>query len=168
MKLFVAGLGDDEVWTKLGMDEEPDYTFINDLVTQVMDLVGTVPSDKAGGKTGHIGLIMPAADFAHITGFTAAFIQSDHPGDIDYDAAPAATTITQQNDRRYEHQNNLHVFEMEQMIETKMKKHIMSCFEKDIYIKLKHNLLGYTNVSVEDLIKHLYDEYGEKTEKTTK
>ena len=54
---------------------------------------------------------------------------------------------------------------METMIETKMKKHIMSCFDKDIYIELKHNLLRYTNVSVEELIKYLYNEYGEKTEK---
>ena len=162
MKLFVASLGDDEVWKKLGTDEEPDHTFISDLVEQVMDLVGTVRSDKAGGLTGYIDSIMPTADFARIPGFTAAFIRSDHPGDINYDKAPACTTINQQNDRRYEHQNNLHVFEMEQMIETKMKKHIMSCFEKDIYIKLKHNLLGYTNVTVEEFIKFLYAEYGKK------
>ena len=95
MKLFVAGLGDDEVLKKLGTDEEPDHTFISDLVEQVMDLVGTVRSDKAGGLTGHIGLIMPAADFARIPGFTAAFIRSDHSGDINYDAAPACTTINQ-------------------------------------------------------------------------
>ena len=42
MKLFVAGLGDDEVWTKLGPDLEPDHTFITDIVEQVMNLVATV------------------------------------------------------------------------------------------------------------------------------
>ena len=51
MKLFVAGLGDDDVWKKLGPDLEPDHTFITELITQVMDLVATVRSDKAGGKT---------------------------------------------------------------------------------------------------------------------
>ena len=51
------------------------------------------------------------------------------------------------------------------MIETKIKKHIMSFFDKDIYIELKHDLLGYTNVSVEAFIKYLFNEYGEKTEK---
>ena len=51
------------------------------------------------------------------------------------------------------------------MIETKIKKHIMSCFDKHIYIKLKYDIIGYTNVSVERFIQHLYDEYGEKTEK---
>ena len=105
MKLFVAGLGDDEVWKKLPTDKKPDHTFISDLVEQVMDLVATVWLDKAGGKTGHIGLIMPATEFALIPGFTVAFDKSDHPDTVDYDAAPLATTITQQNDRRYEHQN---------------------------------------------------------------
>ena len=164
MKMFVAGLGDDEVWTKLGQDLEPDHTFITDIVEQSMNLVATVRSDKAGGLTGHMGLIMPAAEFALLPGFTVAFDKEVHPGDIDYTTTPAATTSGQQADRRYEHQNKLHVFEMEQMIETKIKKHIMSCFDKDIYIELKHHLLGYSNVTVEGLIRHLYAEYGEKTE----
>ena len=164
MKMFVAGLGDDEVWTKLSQDLEPDYTFITDIVEQAMNLVATVRSDKAGGRTGHMGLIMPAAKFALLPGFTVAFDKEVHPGDIDYTTPPAATTSGQQADRRYEHQNKLHVFEMEQMIETKIKKHIMSCFDKDIYIELKHHLLGYSNVTVEALIRHLYAEYGEKTE----
>ena len=58
----------------------------------------------------------------------------------------------------------LHVFEMEQMIETQIKKHIMSCFKKDVYIKLKHLRLGYTNVTVERFIEYVYLEYGEKME----
>ena len=74
MKLFVAGLNDDKVWKKLGTDKVPDHTFISDLVEQVMDLVGTVQSDKAGGLTGHIGLIMPAAEFQLIPGYTLPFI----------------------------------------------------------------------------------------------
>ena len=82
MKLFVARLGDDEVWTKLGQDVEPDYIFITDLVEQAMNLVATVRSDKAGGLTGHMGLIMPAAEFALLPGFTVAFDEEDHPGDV--------------------------------------------------------------------------------------
>ena len=164
MKMFVASLGDDEVWKKLGPDLEPDYVFIHERVEQAMNLVATVRSDKAGGLTGHMGLIMPAAEFALLPGFTVAFDKEAHPGTVNYTTAPAATTAVQQQDRRYEHQNKLHVFEMEQMIQTKIKKHIMSCFEEENYIELKHHVLGYSNVSVEALVQHLYDEYGEKTE----
>ena len=120
--------------------------------------------DKLGGTTGHIGLIISAAEFQLIPN-TTPFNPSVHPGAVIYNTAPVCTTINQQNERRYEHENLLHVFEMEQMIETKIKKHIMSCFDKDIYIKLKHARLGYTNVTVERFFEYLFDEYGEKTEK---
>lgn len=40
----------------------------------------------------------------------------------------------------------------------------MSCFEKDVYIKPKDRIIGYTNVTVANFIAYLYQEYGEKTE----
>ena len=40
VKMFVAGLGNDEVWKKMPLDEEPNYTFINDLEEQIYTLVG--------------------------------------------------------------------------------------------------------------------------------
>ena len=58
----------------------------------------------------------------------------------------------------------IHVFKMEQMIKVQLKKHIMSCFDQDVYIVLKHLRLGYTNVTVADFIAYLYAKYGEKTE----
>ena len=163
MKMFVAGLGNDEVWKKLPSDEEPNHTFINDLEEQIYDLVGTVRSDKLCGTTGHIGLIMPATEFQLILN-TTPFIRSTHPGTVNYLLPTNCTTINQHTEQRYEHEMLLHVFEMDQMIETQIKKHIMSCFDKDVYIKLKHLRLGYTNVTVERFIEYLYSEYGEKTE----
>ena len=68
MEVFFAGLGNNMTWKKLSSDEEPDYTFINDLEEQVFDLVGR--SDKAGGTTGHIGLVMTPLEFALIPGTT--------------------------------------------------------------------------------------------------
>ena len=53
---------------------------------------------------------------------------------------------------------------MEKMIEVQLKKHIMSCFDKDVYIQLKEPRIGYTNVTVANLIAYLYQDYGEKTE----
>ena len=65
MKLFFAGLGDDEVWKKLEPDLEPDHTSITDLVEQVMNLVATVRSENVGGLTGYIGLIMPTVNLPY-------------------------------------------------------------------------------------------------------
>ena len=68
MKVFVAGLGNDITWKKLQSEEIPDYTFINNLEEEVLDLVATVRSDKNGGTTGHLGLVMTVAELALVPG----------------------------------------------------------------------------------------------------
>ena len=70
MKVFVADLGNNQTWKKLQLEKEADYTFIKDLEDQVLDLVGKVRSDKAGGTIGHIGMLMTPAEFALIPGTT--------------------------------------------------------------------------------------------------
>ena len=85
MKVYVAGLGKDITRKKLPTDEIPDYTFINNLEEEVLDLVGTERSDKAGGTTGHIGLIMIAAEFALVPSVAnPPFTQLAHLGMVDY------------------------------------------------------------------------------------
>ena len=108
-------------------------------------------------------MIMIAAEFVLIPN-TTPFHQSVHPGTVDYDNPIVCITIPQHTEQRCEHNMLLHVFEMEQMIEVQMKKHIMFCFDKDVYIQLKEPRIGYTNVTVANLIAHLYQEYGEKME----
>ena len=53
------------------------------------------------------------------------------------------------------------------MIKEQCKKHIMSCFHKDIYCALKDDQLGYINITTARLFEYLYDKYGDKTEEPT-
>ena len=46
-----------------------------------------------------------------------------------------------------------------------MKKHVMSCFKKDIYVGLKQPRIGYFNITTARIFEYLYAEFGEKTEK---
>ena len=46
-----------------------------------------------------------------------------------------------------------------------MKKHVVSCFHKDIYVGLKQAWIGYTNITTTRIFKYLYTEYREKTKK---
>ena len=85
MKVFVAGLDNDIIWKKLPSEEVPDYTFINNLEEEVLDCVATVRSDKNGGTTGHLGLVMEAAEFALIPGVVnPLFVREAHPGAVNY------------------------------------------------------------------------------------
>ena len=117
MKVFVAGLGNDITWTKLPLDNIPDYTFINNLEEEVLDLAATVRSNKNGGTTGHRGLIMEAGEFTLIPGaVNPPFVQSVHPSDVDYLLLTPCNTMQQHTERRLATEHRLHVFEMEQIV----------------------------------------------------
>ena len=66
--------------------------------------------------TGHIGMIMTPLEFNLIQN-TTPFIQSVHPGTVNYKLPTACTTMKQHTERRCKHENLLHMFEMEQMID---------------------------------------------------
>ena len=133
--MYIASLGNDITWKKLPTKEIPDYTFINNLEEEVLDLVGTVRSDRAGGTTEHIELIMTAEELALLPGVVnPSFTQSAQPDAVDYDNPTAYTTIQQHTKRRCDHRHRLHVFEMEQMINTQMKKNMYSCAFTKIFM----------------------------------
>ena len=156
-------------WPKCPSAELPTWTFINNIQEDVFDLVATIRSDKCGGQTGHLGLIMSAREFALVPGvLNRPFPRGTHPGEVDYANPIAATTVNQHTERRLENHILLYVFEMEQMIEEQIKKHVMSCFHKDIYIELKDPQIGYTKITTARFIEYLYDEYKEKTKKLQK
>ena len=68
MKVHVASLGNDITWPKCPSDDIQNWTFINNLQEEVLDLAATIRSDKCGGTTGHLGLIMSAQEFALVPG----------------------------------------------------------------------------------------------------
>ena len=133
MKIHVAALGNDITWPKCPSTELPTWPFINDIQEKIFDLVATIRSDKCGGTSGHLGLIMSAVEFAVVVP-GVPFPRGTHPGEVNYLLPTAATTVNQHTEHWLENHALLHVFELEQMIEEQCKKHIMSCFHKDVYI----------------------------------
>ena len=163
IKVFAAGLGNNITLKKLPSDKELEFTFINGIEEELFDLVGTVQSNKMGGTTDHIGLIISPLEFNLIPN-TAPFIRSVHLGTANYLLPTACTTIQQHTERRCEHEHQLYVFEMEQMIDKQMKAHVFSCFDKDIYVGLEQPRISYTNITTARVFEYLYAKYGEKTE----
>ena len=92
IKVYVASLSNNQTWKKLQSRTKDDYNFIKDLEDQVVGLAGKVQLDKAGGITGHIGIIMPPPEFALIQS-TTAFVLEAHPGVIDYLLPAACITV---------------------------------------------------------------------------
>ena len=123
----------------------------------MLDLAGKVQSDKAGGTTGHIGMIMPAAKLSLIAD-TTAFTLEVHARVINYILPIACTTIQQHTERKYEHTEQLQVFEMEHTLDKQYKGHVVLCFDKDDYMDMKQDRIGYTNISTQQVFEYLYRE----------
>ena len=83
MKMHVAALGNDKTWSKYPSIELPTWTCINDIQEEIFDLVATIRSDKCGRTTGHLGLVMSAAEFAILVP-GPAFPRETHPGEVNY------------------------------------------------------------------------------------
>ena len=116
MKIHVAALDNDLTWPKYPSTKLPTWTFISNLEEEVLDLVATIRSDKCGGTTGHLGLIMSGREFALVPGvLNHPFPRGTHPGEVDYNNPTAAATVNQHTERRLENHALLYVFEMEQM-----------------------------------------------------
>ena len=160
--MHVAALGNDKNWPKCPSTDLPIWTFINDIQELIFDLVATIRSDKCGETTGHLGLVMSPAEFAILNPTVPLFPRGAHPCVLDF---TGATTVNAHTEQRLAYETQLHVFELEQMIEEQCKKHVMSAFHKDIYCGLKHIRFGYINITTARLFKYLYAEYGDKTEK---
>ena len=153
MKVHVAALGNDLTWPKCSSTELPNWTFINNLQGEVLDLVAIIRSDKCGGTIGHLGLIMSAREFALVPSIVNhPFPWETHPGEVNYLLPTAATTVNQHTDRRLENHALLHVFELEQMIDEQMKKHAMFCFTRISILDSKiHKLATPTSQRHESL-----------------
>ena len=81
MKMHVADLENDITWPKFSSDDIPNWTFINNLQEEVLNLAATIRSDNCDGTTGHLGLIMSAQEFALVPGVVGPpFFRGTHPG----------------------------------------------------------------------------------------
>lgn len=106
---------------------------------------------------------MTPTEFALIPGTTVFNLQV-HPGVIDYQLPTLYTTVQQHTERKYDHTEELHVFEMKRALDEQMKGHIFLCFEEDVYVNLKQDRIGYTNISTPQVVVFLHREYGKKIE----
>ena len=53
---------------------------------------------------------------------------------------------------------------MERTLDEKLKPHVFSCFDEGDYMDLNKERIGYTNVTMKEILTYLYTEYIEKTE----
>ena len=141
------------------INDEPDYETIHQMFQCLYGNAASLPTRRAGGQHGHIGLIMNANLYATLSaeaytippvpGATPAFPANTSAATIDNRLRAYAITCADHNN----HQN----------MDAALKTQIIETVDDDYLCEVKHRYTGYMGVSTRDLMDHLIDRYGKIT-----
>lgn len=137
----------------------PSSQSIQTLKKELYANARAVHSTNGGGQNGHLGLIMPAADYLARTNM--AFPPPAHPG-----AEPAILPGTPDIDakriiRQYE--SHLKIHETYNAVNEALKQQILLAVHRTYLASLDDAEMGFADVSAQNMLAHLVTRYGSVT-----
>jgi hypothetical protein len=122
------------------------------LCSEVYDNAMAVPSEAGGGYYGHLGFVVPAAQYQALHG-AVAYVAPANPGI--QAPTPANATAIQISQANRQHDKALERFTKHHDICAELKCLILAAVD-DCYISaLQEEVLSYAQVSVDALLMHL-------------
>jgi hypothetical protein len=143
---------------------DPDYQTIHATRKFLQANSRAIDTHLGGGTLGHLGFIISAASCAMISPTTAAgptlWTSPQSPG-----WAPANTdgTAAQISAARHIWEEDVQTYWTCTSVQQALKKQITSVFEPMYLYILNDNMVGYVNISAEDMLDHLFENYGNIT-----
>jgi uncharacterized phage-associated protein len=141
----------------------PTYETLRKLKQDLQRNSASVSCALGGGRHGYLGLILSANAYATKVGTTAAgvaqpFITPIFPGD-----QPIFTGVTaeakKEELRVFDYQT--YAWEMYENVHAALRKQLVEAVEDTYISPLMDQVTGYNNVSVNDILSHLFSEYGD-------
>lgn len=136
---------------------EPTFESIRDMHCLLTTNVASVPSGLGGGNHGHLGLALDRQGYFALTG--AVFTKPNNPGPIPI--FPPNVNAQQVQAIEHQHKKALHIFTLCDVIEKELKQQLLKAFDTEYTRSLEAHIVGYLNVSVIQLVQHLYYTYGD-------
>ena len=141
-------------------DEEPTYNLIKIGEKELIENVTSIRSELGGGQHGYLGLMMSTVKYHTITGFY--FTPHANPGSVPvFPDAPTQPQIAQINAT---HKSELKLWREQELVKRAIKKQLTNMFHPRYIADLHDNYTGYNNVSILEILQHLYDNYGDLDE----
>ena len=135
---------------------EPDQPSLHNLYKEVKANAAAVHSTLGGGQHGHLGLVVPATTYAHLS--NTPWIDPIHPGaDL---IIPAGTAQHQANHLRDVYSRNMHRFQTAHTVITVITGQIKQAIEEDFLADEVDIDTGRFNANLRDTIQNLFAEYG--------
>jgi hypothetical protein len=143
---------------------EPDYQTIHATRKFLQANSRAIETHLGGCTLGHLGLIISDASYAMIAPTTDAgptlWTTPPAPG-----RAPANTdgTSAQISAARHIWEEEVQTYRTYTSVQQALKKQIISVFEPIYLDILNENIVGYANITVRDMLDHLFKTYGNIT-----
>ena len=140
---------------------QPTFQTLQPLKTALCHNARSVASLQGGGNRGHLGLVMPAAQYNALPGAVPWVNPVNPPILPDFAGAGDANARQRILERHHRDRQEFTTF---QAVDNGLKEIIMNTVD-DIYIKeLSDPDLGYAEVTVGDILAHLLNTYGDVTD----
>ena len=135
----------------------PTNSTVKLLTKQVYTNARAIPSTRGGGNYGHLGLVMPAAEYLTLAG--AAFTLPVHPGDTPTINDPKATQYIIAEEVRV-FKTTIAELTLAATLREELKKQILTAVDQLYLDALDDATFGFAQVSVYDMLTHLSTTYG--------
>ena len=135
---------------------KPDAATLRVLKQQIYANAAAVTSNAGGGNHGHLGMVMPVADYNLMTG--TAWADPVHPGGLPQ--AGNALTNAQITERNRQYLERIAIHKEFSALRNILKQQILAAVGEVYLLALKDDLLGFTNVTPRAMLNHLETNYG--------
>ena len=139
---------------------KPDATSLQILQQEIYQNARAVPSFLGGGQLGHLGLVMPAAEYL-LRPAAQAFILPVPPGLMA--AQPQGATASQLFEVRRLHDHDSLVFATYQSVRNALTNQILAAVEPTYLLALCDADFGFSDVLPSTMLTHLKTTYGQLT-----
>jgi len=135
---------------------KPTNTALTQLTKEIYANARAIPSTRGGGGHGHLGLVMPIAEYMLLTG--VAFQLPAHPGPVPVHAVGANAATRQETVRAYD--ATLKEIALATTAREEMKRQLLDAVERLYLAALDDDIFGFADVAISAMLVHLRTTYG--------
>ena len=135
------------------IDGQPSDEDLTRLVRELTNAAASIPTTLGGGNHGHVGMIIPEAEYITFSNQGAKFETPKNPGA--YPRTVDETNAAVRERQMAEHKAEQEVFHIHEAVASALRKAIVSCVDDEWLAEIHSETMGYNHRSPKEMILHL-------------
>ena len=145
-----------EQLTPLPAGERPTAIHVRQLRKELIQCAMSVPTTLGGGAHGHLGLILPAAQYTALPGNPVAFQRPQQPAPFHIGGGTAAVVATQ----AAAHQRSVQEFTLCNKVDLSLKAMLLKAVPRIYLAVIADPTYEFANVTTAQMLAHIEANYG--------